>query len=56
MLKTEIVYILPKAFDREGMSFKVKVSDNTEKGLPSFMKFENLKGESSLSIAPETKQ
>jgi hypothetical protein len=56
MLKTDIVYFLPRAFDREGMSFNVKVSDNLGKALPSFMKIETTKmGEISIAIAPETK-
>jgi hypothetical protein len=56
MLKTDIVYFLPKAIDKEGMSFKVKVSDNFGKALPNFMKVDTTRmGEISIAIAPETK-
>lgn len=46
MLKTETVYYLPKASDREGMNFNAKITDNFGKPIPSFMKIkEPKKGE-----------
>jgi len=53
MLKTEIVYFLPKAIDREGMIIKGKMIDISGRGLPNFMKFTIIDmGEYSLTIAP----
>ena len=53
MLKTEIVYFLPKAIDREGMIFKGKMIDISGRGLPTFIKFTTIDiGEYSITIAP----
>ena len=55
MVKTEVTYNLPKATDKEGMFFRQKVTDNTGKPLPKFIKKTQLSmGEISLTITPDS--